>query len=205
MSTTPSPSKLCFVDVETTGLNPETHGIWQIALIVEIAGAIAIRQSWRCQPFKGRDKVNDEALAVGHVTLADLKTFPEPGEVKTEIESLLEPLVAKRDKADKMHFIGYNARFDYDFLRAWWTKNGDAYFGSWFWMPPIDVMSLAGLYCMDVRPQLVNFKLPTIAKQLLNRDPDDTQEHDALYDIELTRELFHHMRGQAIAAWKERL
>jgi len=194
-------SKFAFVDVETTGLDAEKHGIWQIAMMIEIDGTLVHQQCWNVQPYR-RDLMNTEALAKGHMTHETLETFPEPGQVKAEIEAVLDRFVKKRNKADKLHFVGYNSlAFDYPFLRHWWEKAGDPYFGSWFWHPSLDVMVLAGYYCAEVRHQLVNFKLHNVAQQIMGVPIDETQAHDAMYDIGITRDLFHHMRAPLIALW----
>ena len=94
------------------------------------------------------------------------------------------------DTLDKFHLIAYNAKFDTDHLRAWFAKNGDKFFGSWFWHPPLDVMSFAAIGLMRRRPSLDNFKLLTVA-EALGLEIDEERSHDALYDVELAREVFH--------------
>ena len=98
------------------------------------------------------------------------------------------------NKADKMHFVGYNARFDYDFMREFFVKNGDSYFGSWFWNPPICVMQAAAWMTMRVRGALPNFKLETLCK-CAELGWDVSGAHDANYDITQTLELFKYIRN----------
>jgi DNA polymerase III alpha subunit (gram-positive type) len=97
------------------------------------------------------------------------------------------------NKADKMHFVGYNAGFDSDFMREFFSKNGDQYFGSWFWNPPVCVMQAAAWMTMRVRGALPNFKLETLCK-CAELGWDDTRAHDANYDITQTLELFKYIR-----------
>jgi hypothetical protein len=89
----------------------------------------------------------------------------------------------------KFHFVAYNAVFDAKHLRAWFEKNNDVYFGSWFFHPPIDVMGLAAVVLMNKRSSLPDFKLVTVAK-VLGVKVDETKLHDAAYDIRLTREMY---------------
>ncbi len=101
----------------------------------------------------------------------------------------MDGFVDRYDKNDKFYFVGYNAKFDADHLRAWFQKNKDDYFGSWFWNPPLDVMSFAAFGLMRRRASLRNFQLLTVAEALgIATDKDNA--HDALYDVELTRNVF---------------
>ncbi len=92
-------------------------------------------------------------------------------------------------KEDKIHFTGWNADFDADFVREFFEKNGDPYFGSWFWYPILDVSKLAGLQLAPRRHQMVNFRLTQVAR-FLNLEVDEAKAHDAMYDIELTMRIF---------------
>ena len=69
-------------------------------------------------------------------------------------------------------------------------QNGDKYFGSYFWSNSIDVMVLATLRLLGVRPTMENFKLMTVAKTV-GVQIDESKLHDAMYDIYLTREIYN--------------
>ena len=91
---------------------------------------------------------------------------------------------------DKFQFVGYNAHsFDMPFMRRFWEKNGNRFFGSWFWYPCLDVMLIWAQILQPVRAELSNFKLATVAKHC-GIKVDATRLHDSQYDIELTRELW---------------
>jgi DNA polymerase-3 subunit epsilon len=107
---------------------------------------------------------------------------------------MLSKYVNKYDRQDKMFFIGYNARFDFDFMRAWFEKCGDKYFGSWFYFPPIDVMNQAIIQLIHERHLLPNFKLQTVADYL--KIEADGKYHDALKDIDITEKLFFKFIGK---------
>jgi DNA polymerase III epsilon subunit-like protein len=89
--------------------------------------------------------------------------------------------------------VGYNARFDADFIRSFFEKCGDQYFGSWFWFPPIDVMNLALIKLMDKRATMPNFKLATVAN-VLGLEPEG-RLHEAHADIRLTQQIFNNLTG----------
>lgn len=110
------------------------------------------------------------------------------------LEGLLGRFVDRYDQTDKYHFLAYNARFDADHLRRWFEKCGSPFFGSWFWAPPIDVMSIAAVVLMSERPKLKNFRLATVASHLGISTPGP--EHDALADVELGQRVFQAVHGR---------
>ena len=180
--------KLCFIDTETTGTDPQKHGLIQLAGFIVIDGEEKETFNYRVQPFVG-DAVEDSALAVNKTTRVEISTYSAPRTVYLDFASLLSKYVDKYDKRDKFFFIGYNTRFDADFVRAFFEKNGDGYFGSWFWFPPIDVMNLAAVELMEERESLQNFKLATVAYTL--KIQANGELHDALTDIRLTQKLYN--------------
>ena len=135
-------SKKVFLDVETTGLDPKRNGIVQIAGLVEINGRIAKQFNYNVCPFPD-DILDVDALEINKYTKEQIMGFLSPDTVKANIEGMLDPYVDKYNKMQKFNFYAYNAKFDFDFMWAWWKKTGDNYFGSWFWTPPIDIMALA--------------------------------------------------------------
>lgn len=180
--------KLVYIDLETTGIPFPESGVIQLAGAVEIDGQIKEQFDYRISPFPC-DVISDEALALNGVTREELADRTDPREVFRSFTHLLSKYVDRYNRSDKLHFIGYNAQFDADHLRAWFEKNDDKYFGSWFFHPPLDVMGMAAIVLMRKRAGLSNFKLPTVAKAL-GFPVDESQTHDALYDVMLTRDLF---------------
>lgn len=181
--------KLFFCDLETTGLEPGKHGIWQIAGILDIGGQVATEFNLRVCPFPG-EKATPDVLVMHNLTMDKIKEYPEPNRVHLELTAGLGRYINKFDKTDKAWFVGYNAaKFDEPFLRAWWHKCGDKYFGSWFWVPVIDVMALAAYFLRDVRASLPNFQLGTVARYL-NIPFDEEEAHDAMYDVAVTRDIY---------------
>lgn len=180
--------KLIYIDVETTGIAFPQSGLIQLAGTIEIEGQKPKTFQYRIQPFPN-DIIDEEALSINGITREAMAEYPSPRTVYNKFINLLEKYVDRYDRADKFHFIGYNAIFDSNHLRAWFEKNGDTYFGSWFYFPPIDVMGMAAVHLMTRRAGMKDFKLLTVAREL-GLKVDETKAHDARYDITLTREMF---------------
>lgn len=158
--------KLCFIDIETTGLDENKEKIWQIAGHIRDNGKIVNR-------FNIIDKKSEKNLYYKFLRSLDKS-------------------VNKFDKEDKMFFIAYNAGFDSKFIRRMFESNDNAFFGSYFYNPYICVMQMAARYFMKFpnkeRPK--NFKLGEMCKYfkiLVN----DKKLHDGYYDITLTRKLYN--------------
>lgn len=184
--------KICFIDLETTGLDPKRNGI------IQISGEICSLEgdhltdletfNFDVRPFDD-DEVDDKALEVSGKTLLEIEEFEDPAMVYKHLTDMLGKYVDKFNSKDKMIFAGFNARFDMDFLREFFAKNLDKYFGSWFWFPPLDVMNEALSALLFKRADLPNFKLGTVARALeIKFEEEDL--HDAMFDILLTKEIF---------------
>jgi len=184
--------KLAFIDVETGGLNPKKSALLQIGCIIEIDGEIEEELVYNIQPHMS-DEVDPKALAVNNLTPQQIETFQKPFDVYTMFCGVMEQYVNKFDKTDKFHFVGYNSQaFDSPFIREFFFKCKDKFYGSWFFHPTIDVMLLAAQSLIKTRHQMKDFKLSTVA-QALGVEFDPTQLHDAMYDIKVTREVYRRL------------
>lgn len=176
--------KLIFIDLETTGLDHRNNAIIQLAGIVRIDGRIKKKFNFKMQPHKEAKIDVNEELAMRY------RTRQETGFRK--FKKILEDYVNPYNKKDKFYFLAYNSKFDENFMRAWFLRNDDKYFGSYFWNPSVDVMQLAirGLMKTGKRHELDNMKLGTVAKYYgLKVKEDDL--HDAAYDIKITKDLYN--------------
>lgn len=181
--------KLIYIDTETTGLYPNVHGIHQLAGIVEIDGEVKKEFNYFIRPF-ANDKIEFEALKVSNSTEQQIMRYAAPDLIYKEFVEMLSEYVSKFDKQDKFFIVAYNAKFDVDFLRAFFRKNNDNYFNSWFWSANIDVMSIAAFYfsLKKEKTQIESFKLESICR-LLGVDLYGNF-HTAADDIRFTRELY---------------
>lgn len=185
--------KLAFIDLETTGTQPDKHGVIQIAaLLCRYDDHLVDLEelSFNVAPFPD-DVIEDEALAVSGTTREQLATFAPPAEVHGQLTDALGRHCDRYNSKDKLVFAAYNAPFDARFLRRWFEKVGDKYYGSWFWHPPIDVMSLAMLHLAAQRPQMRDFKLTTVAETL---GVPLLKAHTAIEDVRATRHIFEKVR-----------
>ena len=194
--------KLIFIDVETTGTNPERNGVTQISGCVQVAGEVRQYFDYFVRPFPS-DVIEDAALKVTGIDRrqflqpadpnflqVDGQSFADPFDVFAALKQLLAGYADPYDKNDKLQFVGYNSHsFDMPFMRRFWEKNNDRFFGSWFWYPCLDVMLVWAQILQPERDRLPNFKLATVARYC-GIDVDDSRLHDSRYDIDLTRQLW---------------
>jgi DNA polymerase III subunit epsilon len=180
--------KKIFIDVETTGTNSYKNDLVQLAAIIEIDGVEQEKVNILSRPTNP-DNIEDEALKVIGKTKEELMGYPEHTKSFRLFKSILGKYVDPYNRRDKMFFIGYNARFDEDFVRSWFYKCGDSYFGSWFFWPAIDISNLCALIIGEGRADMPNFKLMTVASRL-GIPTEDDKAHDAMYDILITRRIY---------------
>lgn len=185
-------SKLLFFDLETTGLDPNRHGIHQISGEIIVEGVSVESFNYRVRPNPLLE-IDDDALKVSSVTREMVTTYEPMEVVFKSLKDLLGKYINsyKKGNTDKFYLVGYNnSQFDNQFLKAFFLQNGDEYFYTKFWSNSIDVMVLATVKLMDVRSTMPNFKLATVAKHL-GISVDESRLHDASYDIYLTREIYN--------------
>ena len=181
--------KLLFFDLETAGLNPNENGIHQISGCIEIDSEEKEYFDFKVAP-NPKLTISEEALKVSNKTKEEVLAYEPMDIVYKKLLALLEKYVDKYNKTDKFFLVGYNnASFDNQFLRNWFMQNNDKYFGSWFWPNTLDVYVLATQKLLKERSKLLDFKLNTVCSYV-GITIDDSQLHDAIYDIKLTRELY---------------
>jgi DNA polymerase-3 subunit epsilon len=181
--------KLIYIDTETTGTDTEHCAITQLAGCI-VADGKSEDFNFFMKPFEGA-LITDEALKIQNKTCEEIMSYSSDKKTFVDFTSLLGKYIDRYEKSDKFFFIGYNSRFDSDMIRNWFKRNGDNYYGSWFWMPDIDVMALAARALINIRNTLPNFRLETVSKYLFPNDADvqNPQFHDARYDILMTRKI----------------
>lgn len=172
-------TKFIALDVETTGLNPRTHRIVEIAL-VEVTSLINARASGSVELSVYETLVNPErtisrdATKVHGITNADVADAP----VFTDITGhILDKLAG-----DNVVVIGHNVAFDIKFLRAEFDRAGVR-------LPMIETECSLWL-ARRVLPQAENHKLGTLAS-ILDLAGTGGKEHSAAHDAVLSAQLFH--------------
>ena len=105
-------NKKCFIDVETTGLNPAIHEIIEIALIIEGEEGLH-RFSTKIKP-KYIEHADPRALEVNGFSHQEWRDAPYDMEVAEEIASLIEGCT----------LIGHNVHFDAEFVEEMLHKCG---------------------------------------------------------------------------------
>ena len=182
--------KKLFFDIETTGLDNKLNGIHQLAGCVEVDGEVKEYFNFKVAPHS-KDVIDAEALKVSGVTKEQVLAYPKCEDIYNKFITILDKYCDRYNKKDKFFLVGYNnASFDNQFLRSWFLKNGDTYFGSWFWSNTLDVMVLATQKLLEKRVEMENFKLKTVASTF-GITIDEQRLHDAQYDIDLTRYIYY--------------
>jgi len=185
--------KLCYIDTETGGVDDKTSPLLQISAAFEVDWNVVDKFNKWLKPFPQDGKISPESTEKTGFTatmVAEDPKFEDPKKVYNDFVATCDRVVNKYNKKDKMFFVGYNAHtFDMPFMREFFNKNDNVYFGSYFWWPAIDVMLLYAADWIKARGTMENFQLMTVAK-LAGIKVDETKLHDGMYDIQITRELF---------------
>lgn len=164
-----------YLDVETTGLNPQRHDVVQIACIPVIKGKRCDPFNQYCQPLN-YDSVEQDAVKVHGITIDRMRSFQTS-------ERCLDRFIDYIDSFKVQFKIsGYNINFDRSFVGAWFNKHGrsDDY-RRLFHTDVHDVMRRAKAVKTLNKPK--SFKLVDVCA-LFNIDISNA--HDALCDIRAT-------------------
>lgn len=110
-------SKVMIIDVETSGLDPKTSAMLQIALIPVIDGVEKEPYVSYVKPHPSAD-IQDGALKVNNITREQIKSFPEIKVVTEEILKFLD------DNGGKFYLRAHNAEFDRSFFYHFLARQG---------------------------------------------------------------------------------
>ena len=163
-----------YLDVETTGLNPYTNDIIQLACIPIIDGVEHEPFNQYCQPINWNN-IEEAALKVHGMTREQILTFQSPSD-------LIDNFVKYLSKF-KVKFVmsGYNTNFDRSFVSSLFQKVGrQSEFASYFSSEIRDVYIRA----KGVKDQLktTKFKLVNLAEEF----GIEINAHEAMSDIRAT-------------------
>lgn len=189
-------SKILVIDVETTGTKHWQHCIHELACLVVVDNEIQESLDLKIRPHE-LAIIDEQTLKAGNVTLEQIQAYPHRSEQFNKFKALLGKYVDPYDSTDKFTLVGFkNASFDDEFLRNFFVLE-DGNFGSYFWANSIDVSCLAAQYLLPVRHTMPSFKLSRVAKWQ-NIPVLEESLHTALYDCELTWEVYQCVRGKKI-------
>jgi DNA polymerase-3 subunit epsilon len=182
--------KKCWIDVETSGLDPHKACILTMGVLIDIDDEIKEELSLKMQPFKGAE-ITSEALKVNGLKESDFKDWPSCKEGYLSLMDCLKMYIDRFKKEDKFVFCAYNANFDDQFVRSLFKLNWDKYYGSYFFWPKLDVQTFVAM-AIAKGLRLPNFKLSTICEFYGIK----LDAHDALSDIKATRILYKLLRSE---------
>lgn len=192
--------KLLIFDTETTGVLYYRHAIHQLSGMIVIDNVIVEKFNFKIRPHE-KAIVDEQALKISNVTLEQVMAYPHRTDQFKAFKSILDKHIDIYDPADKFFLVGYNnSWFDNEFLRNYLILEDDHSFGSYFFQNTIDVMVLATQYLLPDRHRMPSFKLKRVAIWL-GIGVDESKLHDALYDVELTWEVYNIVRGKTIDDW----
>jgi DNA polymerase-3 subunit epsilon len=204
-------SRIMYYDLETTGVDYKVSSVRQISGFLEIDGKVTDEFNFMVKPivknllgFEHNVWVGEEISINGviwnkgaidlvksqGISSKDVENYTPHMEIYEQIVNMLLKYISRYNNKEKFHLIGFNNRFfDDPFFRKWFEDCGDKYFGSYFWADSIDALCIASHYLKDRRHEMENFKLMTVAR-FLGIEVDESQLHDALYDVKLTKEIY---------------
>ena len=175
--------KICWIDVETTGIEAPDNTIIELAALYEDGKDKDIFHTYILPALKPVGFNEIEELT--GITLEYLQHNGITEHLAYEDFTVwLSSHINKFDKSDKAIFAAYYARFDNDFIRELFKRNNDNYFGSWFYSAPLDIMGTV-VQCvrLGLMPVPVNFKNVTICEFF----GIEHKAHSALDDIKASR------------------
>ena len=179
--------KVCYLDVETTGIDAVKYDIIQLAMILEIDGKV---EKTFCFDIKAVDPTvyDRRALNVHNTSVEALSEGYEPLDVHKSLVTLLDKYVDRYNKADKFFLAGYNTRFDAEHLSNFFRKCDDKYYGSYFNWQLVDGMSMVYNLVYMGALSLPNYQLGEVCKHFGIPLKD---KHNALADLKATKLLIH--------------
>ena len=205
--------KILGINIETTGLDYKRHGIIQIGMFIDIDGKVIdtllvnvqplpedwifnedgewekeknfqYREAAYLQAINENTKLKPSGITIGQITNNHIIAM----NALKEIMVFLNKHISKFDKTDKAYLMGFNLKFDMDFLTEWFRKLDFKYFGSYTNYRLLDAYHEACSWAfIGGFEGLENLKLETLCKAY----SIEIEAHNALSDILATRQLWY--------------
>ena len=162
-------NNIAFIDIETTGLNPNIHEIIEICIITD-------KDVYHTKIAPERlDWADSKALAINGFKSKDWLQAPRFKDVASDIKAILRGCT----------IAGHNVRFDLDFLNEAFAHNGfDVHLGH----RTLDTITLAYEHLYPLG--LMSLSLDSIRRFL---GWPSAGNHTALKDCNDTKELFEYL------------
>lgn len=185
--------RFLWTDTETTGLNPEDSGIFELGLILVDSTEhvkTTCERFFVLNPLSDKILYHEESGKIHGYTKEQIEDLPPESEQVIKIELFLREACSMwqpdDSKKSKLIMAGYNAKFDYDHLKALLERYGykmEDYFESFI----ADVfLQVKKASMQKAIPYLENRKLGTLCKHF---GIELENAHDAMADIRATRLL----------------
>lgn len=215
-------TKICFLDLETTGLDPDRHEIWEIGLILRVTADLEDGRTgwtdaeylWRIQPML--PTADPTGLRIGRFYE---RTAGMVGYRETECANLADrdpsevclpwsdPVALAGHLArmlDGAHIVGAVPSFDAAFLSRWLPAHGQA-FTAHYHLIDVEAMAVGWLEGQaaagraEVDESITSgITLPWNSNDLskaLGVDPDLYERHTALGDARWVRDQYDAITG----------
>lgn len=176
---------IIWIDIETTGLNPQRHAMVQVAGIVEVDGVMGERWNLRMRPDINAE-IDDTALAINGLTREKMAEHPYSAAKGC---AMLRGILSKYER---YIIAGWRVAFDVRFLCALFEMHGG--FSDFdvqrSLYPVLDVAPMAVAYLAEINAlqTVAPFNLGSVADYL--RVMPIGELHDAETDVRLTREVY---------------
>ena len=176
-----------FLDTETTGLDPERHELWDIAIIEEDG----TEHEWHVYPrnFYRADETAirltryyERVAAGGKRTVTKKEGYPER-EVTREVDAFWSPLAPRRiareiaELTANKHIVGAVPSFDVPFIRSFLANDGTA---AYVWAGHYHLIDVETMIAgrLQLEPPLDSDDL----SRAIGVDPDQFDRHTAIGD-----------------------
>lgn len=166
-----------FTSIKTTGTIPWKHGITEIAILVESNGKVIDQMYTKMNP--GDVEFDPKALTINNEKTEDIQKYIPQEFAFKHIEEILKKHYSQNEK---FMIVAYNAPFVYDFILNMFKRYGVTVnesgeqhnrFFDYFYSPALDVMQLANIAMLDIRPTIPDFKFNTICAAFDLPTPSD--------------------------------